>query len=211
MIFKTSLFEVPLYKTTAHKHSEISAWFENYIHPVYEQTGNNDTERSIFSSYFPGAPKLDKTLFDQFYKTNFDEFLIKAGFNTHQQWEVRKKYWYNYGKRGAYQEAHDHLNGPLPVNYAAIHFVKFNKDVHKGTVFYNPLEGVLKSTQPTTKDHLRPNDYQKLQHIVDVNEGDMIFFPSYVPHSVITQDSDEERLTVAINLSIFESGIYERS
>jgi len=209
MIFKTSLFEVPLYKTKVKRHTEIFDYFYKNIYPYYLENGVNEKSRNIFSSYFPNAPKLDKKIFDNFYQNEIKNFMIKAGFNINHQWNVRTNYWYNISLNNSYQEVHDHLGGPVIINYAAVHFLKFNKHVHAGTVFYNPLESVLKSTLPTTNDKFKPTDYQGLQKMAQVEEEDLIIFPAYVPHSVMTQNSDEERITIAFNLSIYEKQAYD--
>jgi hypothetical protein len=85
----------------------------------------------------------------------------------------------------------------------------FDKTEHVSTVFYNPLEAVLKSLQPTTKDQFKPADYRGFQKILDVEEGDIIIVPSYVPHSVMKQVSTKLRITVAFNISVFEASAYE--
>lgn len=209
MIFKVSLFEVPLYKTKVIKHAEIANWFYQNIYPSFLENGVNEASLNIFSSYFPNAPKLSKEIFDNFYQNEIKNFMLKAGFNRNHNWTVRTQYWYNIGLNKSYQEVHDHLGGPIAINYAAVHFLKFNRDIHAGTVFYNPLKAVLKSTLPTTDENLKPVDYKALQKVIQVEQEDLIIFPAYLPHSVMTQNTNEERITIAFNLSITENKSYE--
>lgn len=209
MIYKTPLFEVPMYKLKASRHNEIKSWMLTNVYPEYEKLGPNEVSRNIYSSYFPGAPKLDVNLFSELYAKDINNFLDKAGFSKFHAWTTKLNFWYNLSKKGAYQEVHDHLGGPIPISYAAIHYVVFDKTEHVSTVFYNPLESVLKTLQPTTKDQFKPNDFQGLQKILNVEEGDIIIFPSYVPHSVMTQLSDKLRVTVAFNISVYEKESYE--
>jgi len=211
MIFKTALFEVPLYKTKVKRHDEINNWFYQNIYPSFLENGVNEKSRNIYSSYFPDSPKLDKKIFNDFYRPEINNFMIKAGFSINHNWTVRTNYWYNIGLNNSYQEVHDHLGGPVIINYAAVHFLKFDKSVHSGTIFYNPLEAVLKSTLPTTDERLKPVDYRGLQKVAQVEQEDLIIFPAYLPHSVMTQNSDEERITIAFNLSIYENKAYESS
>ncbi len=204
MIFKTPLFEVPMYKLRASKHNEIKQWMLDNVVPAYEQHGYNEPSRNLFSSYFPGAPKLDHQTFSNFYGKDIKDFLDKAGFSRLHTWEHRLNFWYNLSFKDSYQEVHDHLGGPIPISYAAVHYVIFDKNEHASTVFYNPLESILKTLQPTTKDQFRPTDYQELQKFLNVEEGDLIIFPAYVPHSVMKQVSEKPRLTVAMNISVYE-------
>lgn len=209
MIYKTNLFEVPIYKLKASKQNEIKKWFFENIYSVYAETGFNEPSRSIFSSYFPGAPKLDQDFFQHFYNNEIKKFLNKSGFNREVNWLVKTNFFYNISAKNSWQEVHDHLSGPMPVTYVGIHYLKFDPSVHTGTVFYNPLEKILKSTQPTLNDNIRPIDYQGLQKIMQVEEGDIVIFPSYVSHSVMTQLAEEERITIAFNISVLERDKYE--
>lgn len=209
MIHRLSLFETPVYRLKASNHQEIKEWMLNEVVPVYEREGFNEQSRKIFSSYFPGAPKINQKKFVDFYIKDIQKFLTKAGYSTLYKWEHQFKFWYNLSCNGSYQEVHDHLGGPIPISYAAIHYVIFDKNEHFSTVFYNPLESILKTLQPTTKDQLRPHDFQVFQKTLDVEEGDLIIFPSYVSHSVMTQLSDKLRATIAFNISIYEKETYE--
>lgn len=208
MIHKTTLFEVPMYKMKASKHNEIKVWMLDNVFSAYEQQGCNEPSRNIFSSYFPGAPKLDQKKFAEFYAKDLQNFFDKAGFSRLHTWEHRLNFWYNLSFKDSYQEIHDHLGGPIPISYAAVHYVVFDKQEHASTVFYNPLQSILKTLQPTTKDQFKPNDYQGLQKLLNVEEGDLIFFPSYVPHSVMKQISEKLRITVAFNISVYEKESY---
>ncbi len=209
MIYKTPLFEVPLYKFKASKHAEIKQWMLDTVCPEFEKNGPNEPSRNLYSSYFPGAPKLDNGLFSNFYAKDIGSFLDKAGFSKFHPWQTKLNFWYNLSLEGSYQEVHDHLGGPIPISYAAVHYVMFDKTEHVSTVFYNPLESILKSLQPTTTDQFRPNDFRGFQKILDVEEGDIIIFPSYVPHSVMTQISKKLRITVSFNISVYEKSAYE--
>jgi hypothetical protein len=209
MIYKTSLFEVPMYKFKASRHAEIKQWMLTNVLPEFEKTGPNEVSRNLYSSYFPGAPKLDHATFSDFYAKDISNFLTKAEFSKLYPWKTKVNFWYNLSVKDSYQEVHDHLGGPVPISYAAIHYVMFDKNEHVSTVLYNPLEAILKSLQPTTKDQFRPADYRGFQKLLDVEEGDIVIFPSYVPHSVMKQVSEKLRITVAFNISVFEASAYE--
>lgn len=209
MIYKTPLFEVPLYKLKASNHHKIKKWMMDNVYPEYTKTGVNDIDRNLYSSYFPGAPKLNQKEFTDLYAQDIESFLDKAGYSKLLPWERKFNFWYNLSFKGSYQEVHDHLGGPTPISYAAIHYVVFDKNEHSSTVFYNPLESILKTLQPTAKEKLLPTDFQSLQGALNVEEGDLIIFPSYVPHSVMTQVSERLRITVAFNISVYEKESHE--
>ena len=209
MIYKSPLFEVPIYKMKATRHAEIKQWMMSNVVPDFEKNGPNEPSRNLYSSYFPGAPKIDNNLFSDFYAKDISNFLIKAEFSKLRPWKTKLNFWYNLSVKGSYQEVHDHLGGPMPIVYAAIHYVMFDKNEHSATVCYNPLESILKSLQPTTNDKFRPADYRGFQKLLDVEEGDLVIVPSYVPHSVMKQVSEKLRITVAFNISVYDASAYE--
>ena len=47
--------------------------------------------------------------------------------------------WVNYYKGGMNQEEHDHL----PSFYSAVHFIKFNPEVHESVYLINPLHQIM--------------------------------------------------------------------
>jgi hypothetical protein len=95
MIYKTPLFEVPMYKLKASRHAEIKQWMLDNVFPDFEKNGPNEPSRNLYSSYFPGAPKLDHTTFSNFYAK--DIILIgDAGFPNSKDfnygWQFKLQY-----------------------------------------------------------------------------------------------------------------------
>jgi hypothetical protein len=158
---------------------------------------------------FPGSPKIDNAVFSELYARDIIKFLDKIGLSKNDKWGTKLNFWYNLSTKGAHQEVHDHLGGPLPISYAAIHYVLFNKEEHTSALFYNPLTQILKCTQPATTDQLKLPDYSEFQKLLDVEEGDLIIFPSYVLHSVMTQLSEKLRITTAFNICIYDKTCHE--
>lgn len=204
MYFRSSLFDIPIYKSKMINHFKVKEYIHNCVLPIFLKNGPNDIDRHLFSSYFDGAPQIDKELFDGFYKKDIDSFMNKAGFNNLRKWDVHCKYWYNLSYENAYQEQHDHLHSPRTVTYVAVHYIDYIHNVHPPTVYFNPLLGYLKNMNPSATQHFVPNDFKDIQKTFNVEEGDIVFVPAYLPHRVPPQKTDLLRSTVAINVSIQE-------
>ena len=86
--------------------------------------------------------------------------------------------------RGQEHEVHNHG----AIGWSCILFLKFNSEVHKPTKFYAPFNnfntGAMLTYEPTVK------------------EGDMIWFPSLLPHTSQLQESEEERVILSFNLNL---------
>lgn len=111
--------------------------------------------------------------------------------------------WYNCYSDGEYQEEHDHLGGSFNmVHFSCIHFLSFNKEVHKPPKFRDPLDQIrnlsLEMNRNNYQDYYYPN----------IDEGDFIMFPSYLKHSVepCVYTPDYPRITIAMNIKVLEYG-----
>tara|TARA_B100001094_G_scaffold88899_1_gene84996 strand:- start:1672 stop:2277 length:606 start_codon:yes stop_codon:yes gene_type:complete len=104
--------------------------------------------------------------------------------------------WLNYYTGGQNQEEHDHLPG----FYSGCHFVKFNPDIHKSTRFVNPLYS-LYSYQYKDIDLEEVPEFSSHHWFPDVKEGDIIIFPAWLKHLVLSQETTEHRITLAFNIN----------
>ena len=196
------IFPTNVFVTKAKKHSDIFNYFENNIIPEYEkQNSSNTTACNVFSDYFAGAPKLDQSTFGKFYQDDITEFLQTLEFNTNASWNLTSSYWYSITGKNGWQEKHCHIGGPNIINFSAVHYVKLSEE-HTPLRFFNPMEQLIKATFPSDKDEDNPFMFRNLKIIPPVEEGDLIFFPSYLNHDVPVQTSDKTRISVAINIGI---------
>jgi hypothetical protein len=101
--------------------------------------------------------------------------------------------WINMYKKGDYQGAHRHM---CPnIKYSLVYFAKYNPDTDAKLMFGNP----------NTTELILMSDEIKIteKKFIPVNEGEVILFPSYLPHCVEKHESDTERITVSGNLYSF--------
>ena len=105
--------------------------------------------------------------------------------------------WLNAYEEQQFQESHTHLPG----FYSAIHYVMFDPEVHESTTFQNPQENIQSFMfddsfmDPKLNEHLKEN-YQP-----DVEEGDLIIFPSHLRHYVKRNTSRKLRMTISFNIN----------
>lgn len=98
--------------------------------------------------------------------------------------------WYNAYKNRQFQHMHKHSNSYNNV-FSGVYYIKFNNNKHTPTRFYHPgfeidFEKVI------------TNPY--FVYTPDVNENDLIIFPSDIGHDVPIQDTNELRITVSFNV-----------
>lgn len=103
--------------------------------------------------------------------------------------------WYNVYTDGEYQEEHDHLTGPFTVtHFSCIHFLSFDPDKHKSPEFRDPLSQLRNLSVELECGEV---------YIPQIEEGDLIIFPSYLKHWVPpSQKTDYPRITLSFNLKV---------
>ena len=82
-----------------------------------------------------------------------------------------ERLWYERQYQDDVHPVHDHGD----IGWSGIVYLQFDKTKHTGTIFES---GAL-----------------------DVNEGDICFFPSYLSHWTIPNSSESERIVISFNLS----------
>ena len=111
--------------------------------------------------------------------------------------------WMNAYEKAHFQEGHTHLPG----FFSGIHYVCFDPEHHNGTTFVNPqanlysyLTNMNSDCEGTTID-MDLNRHLDEMNDVDVEEGDVIIFPSTLEHMVKKNMSNKLRITVSFNIN----------
>ncbi len=95
--------------------------------------------------------------------------------------------WYEKSKKGDKHSIHNHGGQ----GYSAVLYVKYNPEIHEPTVFYSafrdPMKGDFLRWQPS-----------------EIEEGDLIIFPSELLHEALPNKSDEERIVVSFNIASWQ-------
>lgn len=103
--------------------------------------------------------------------------------------------WAIINKKGNFNIEHTHPNNYL----SAAYYVKAPDNC-----------GNFKATNPNILDrHMRaksnqPNELNSISASIKVNEGDLLIFPAYLPHSVEENKSDEDRVIISFNIDILK-------
>mgnify|MGYP003318258643 CR=1 FL=1 len=111
--------------------------------------------------------------------------------------------WMNAYEKSHFQEGHTHLPG----FFSGIHYVCFDPEEHIGTTFVNPQADIyaylthMNIHSEGTSIDMDVNPHLDEFGDVDVEEGDIIIFPSCLEHMVKKNMSDKLRITVSFNIN----------
>jgi len=200
-----TLFQTDIYKTKVPAQEDIKRFLTYNVQQDFLDNGPNCDFCNVYSDFFPGAKQLDWEELLPKYETPINEFVQFYGFDTeYEDWNIGIDAWYNVTGKGGWGEIHNHLSSPRTIQICAVHYVKYDPQEHEPTVFYNPAQDGIRSTQPTPIANRLPAKHPKEVIIADAQEGDIIFFPPYLNHSIPIQKSVVPRITTAFNITITE-------
>lgn len=154
---------------------------------------------------FAGEPKGMEILYDEspYQKMLIERYSLCMNKIFDRDYQISLgELWYNYYSDGEYQEQHDHLGTPLrPFHFSCIHFLSFKRGEHFPPQFVDPLAQLRNLSL-----ELDRNGYGDL-YVPDVDEGDLLVFPSYLQHSVLPcNKTDYPRITISFNFLVTKYG-----
>jgi hypothetical protein len=211
-----NIFETPIFIRPCENNQQVGEYVSSEIIPAYinrqnQQQNDQNGLSNVYSDFFEGAVKADQSLLAKLYTPDIRALMTHVGFKANVDWQIRPYFWYNITEQGGSQDTHCHITGPQSVNFCAIHYVEFDDAEHTAAYFTNPQEQIIRSTQPSEHQDMVPDYFKNLVRAPKITQGDIVFFPPWLKHTVAKQTSHKRRLTIAMNLSIFQGGTHEKS
>jgi hypothetical protein len=157
-------------------------------------------------SNFSEKNNIDYSEIIPYFKNEYEKFSKQINLSAHNY--TLYEIWYNYYLNGYNQEIHDHVSfdKEIEIIYSMVYFLKLNDD-HPKITFYNYTNHhIFYSCNPKIKNLYRNNDINhsitNMYYDVDVEEGDLVIFPSNIPHGVFVQKNNESRITISSNIQL---------
>jgi len=187
-----NLFAIPVMKLSLPETPELKEQFlpeilRRYEENLYSKPKAWETDR-VHTSF--EAPKKDMVI--NFMPPVYEKLIRQF---VHAQ-EFRVHLWHNvYWKHEEYQERHEHV----PYSLSFIHFLSFDKSEHKPPIFYDPARHIKAYIR---HEAIAPELFTDRAQ-PDVDEGDVLVFPSYLEHHVPPGQYTKPRVTIAMNVALF--------
>ena len=196
------LFPVDVYKIKVTEHEKIKKYLMDHIHPQFLKNGANDPIQNTFTDYgfTADAAYCHWPFLLDLYKPDIIKILTTIGFDFKKHpWQIKMKGWYNLCTSNTATFVHDHMGGPTAIQFSAVHYVKLGSD-NNATVFKNPNGKNIKATTPTKNFDYLPDYFINFQRMPEIEEGDLILFPSWLDHYVPHYSAGNLRITTALNI-----------
>jgi len=199
---RKSIFPINFYQINIKENDDLKTKFldkiirsytENQIPPPSGWT-TNKIHTSFGSDYMNNFVFSENDFPKELYYSYVNDYVMQ------DDWVgVIPDFWYNCYIDGDHQERHNHCN-PSTANphFSAIHYLSFDKNRHEPVTFCDPL-GALRCLSVELERINNPN-----QFCPEIEEGDLIVFPSYLDHFVkpSIKTPDYPRVTLSFNFHI---------
>ena len=191
------LFPQPIFKYQIDNYKKINEELIKYIYGLHNDD-NVGVKKSNINGWHSKPFDLKDDIPNKFY-SHINNY-IKDVFNKYG-WEynntkvVCTSMWAIINKKGNFNIEHTHPNNYLSTAY----YVKAPENC-----------GNFKATNPNILNrHIRAkagqaNELNSNSASIKINEGDLLIFPAYLPHSVDENRSDEDRVIVSFNIDILK-------
>jgi len=191
------LFTEPVFKYKLEEYEQLNKQLSDYIYKLRE-TDKKGIKRSNKGGWHSQNFQLTDPNSIQFkFGVKLNQYIINTFKNF--GWKIENKniriseMWAIINKKEDFNVLHTHPNCYLSSAY----YVKAEKNCGKFEI-ENPN---------IAKRHLFPeiavrNELNLEVASIEVNEGDLLLFPSYLPHKVGTNKSDEDRNVISFNVDI---------
>jgi hypothetical protein len=196
---KIDIFPVTIFKIKSRNHEIIKKYMIDKVYDRFVKDGCNDEWQQTYTDYVPGAAMVHWPYLFDLYQPDVEEILKAIGMQSHVKWDVRLTGWYNFTTHCEKNFIHDHMGGPSVINLAMVHYVSLEKDTH-GTVFQNPNMKLMKASCPTKDLTKLPSYWTGFNICPDVEEGDIVIFPSWLDHCIPAHTNGTLRITNAVNI-----------
>jgi hypothetical protein len=221
MFKKHNLFSSPVYVATIDPTSYKKDEFIKVVKSNYEKDPHRnkrftdsdmhhtygDENNPLFQRY--DFEDMFKSLHNQ-YDSIIKEYILQMHFNKliNYRWIIANV---TGMKETQYMSPHTHMefNGDRTTIASAVHYLRY-KEGHLPTTFETPLTvmydgAIYKNYREVLKNSYPENSNYYTQYHLDVKEDEFHIFPSYLKHYVPRQKSDELRITVVVNVDVWEA------
>ena len=190
-------FPQPIFKYKIDSYQEWNAQLLDYIYGLKEDD-ESGIERSNINGWHskPFDLKNTNSIQHKFLleTTKYVFDAIKAfGWKLDPSRVICTEMWSIINKKNDYNTIHTHPNSYL----SAAYYVKAPKNCGKFIV-ENPLS-ISRHSYPALE---RPTEFNIKVARLEIEEGDLLLFPAYLPHGVEENKSEEDRVVISFNINI---------
>tara|TARA_B100000676_G_C17796429_1_gene689805 strand:+ start:35 stop:649 length:615 start_codon:yes stop_codon:yes gene_type:complete len=190
-------FPQPIFKYKVQDYKQVNAQLSDYIYNLKRENEKGLDRTNVNGWHSQNFNLKDKKSIQYKFLISMKEYIFDV-FNNYG-WDIDPKkivcteMWAIINKKDSFNLIHTHPNSYL----SAAYYVKAPENCGKFLV-ENPN---------SVSNHSYPKIYKETEFNanirgLNVKEGDLLFFPSYLPHKVGRNMSNEDRIVISFNINV---------
>jgi len=183
------------YKFDDYKNFNVN--LKKYIYELQKEDSSGQTKSNRGGWHSPNFKITDIDSIQNKFALELQKYILKSfqilGWKTENKKIVISAMWAIINKKNDFNVLHTHPNAFL----SAAYYVSAPKNC--GKFFIEHLNMAKRNFYPEV---LQNNQLNAQVAGLEVNEGDLLIFPGYLPHKVGMNESDQDRVVISFNVEI---------
>jgi len=190
-------FPEPVFKYKFEKSESFNKELAEYIYSLLKKDDNGVKKSNRGGWHSKSFELKDKNSIQFKFALELQKYILKTfqslGWKSENQNIRIKEMWAIINKKDDFNVVHTHPNSYL----SAAYYVKAPKNCGKFQ-----LENLNIAKRHSCPEILIKNELNAQVAGLEVNEGDLLIFPGYLPHKVAKNETDEDRIVISFNVDV---------
>ena len=190
-------FPEPIFKYKFENYEDYNKDLKAYIYELQKESSSGQIKSNRGGWHSKNFTIKDKDSIQHKFALVVQKYILdsfhKLGWKTKDQNIQIKEMWAIINKKDDFNVIHTHPNCYL----SAAYYVKASKDCGRFQV-----ENPNIAKRYAYPEIAIQNELNVEVAGINISEGDLLIFPSYLPHKVKKNESDEDRIVISFNVSV---------
>ena len=190
-------FPEPIFKYKFEDYESFNKDLKTYIYELQKEGSSGQIKSNRGGWHSPNFKLADNNSIQFKFAIELQKYILKTfqtlGWKTENKNISINAMWAIINKKNDFNVVHTHPNSYL----SAAYYVSAPKNCGKFQV-----ESLNIAKRHSYPEILRNNELNAQVAGIEINEGDLLIFPGYLPHKVAMNESDEDRIVVSFNVDV---------
>ena len=190
-------FPEPIFKYKFEDYENFNKDLKTYIYDLQKESSEGQIKSNRGGWHSPNFTLTDKSSIQFKFALEIQKYILKSfqklGWKTENTNITITSMWAIINKKNDFNVLHTHPNSYL----SAAYYVSAPKNCGRFHIENSNL--ARRHSYPKIKQN---NELNAMVAGLDINEGDLLIFPGYLPHKVAMNESDQDRIVISFNVGI---------
>ena len=190
-------FPEPIFKYKFEDYESFNKDLKTYIYELQKEGSSGQIKSNRGGWHSPNFKLADNDSIQFKFAVELQKYILKTfqtlGWKTENKNISINAMWAIINKRNDFNVVHTHPNSYL----SAAYYVSAPKNCGKFQV-----ESLNIAKRHSYPEILKNNELNTHVAGLEVNEGDLLIFPGYLPHKVAMNESEQDRIVISFNVGV---------